>query len=66
YNIKTSQEFYRVGSFDFAKNDPAEAEVTGWKEEQILERLFTPKHYLFPLQNSDVYLYADFPQNPGW
>lgn len=66
YNIKTSQEFYRVGDFDFAKGNPADAEVTGWKEEQILERLFTPKHYLFPLQNSDVYLYADFPQNPGW
>jgi starch-binding outer membrane protein, SusD/RagB family len=30
YNIKTSQEFKRVGDYDFTKNDPRDAEVTGW------------------------------------
>ena len=66
YNIKTSQEFRRVGDFDFAKNDPRDAEVTGWREEIIVERVFSTQHYLFPFHNDDVYLYAEFGQNPGW
>ena len=66
YNVKTSQEFRRVGNFDYAKNDPRDAEVTGWREEIIVERKFSKQHYLFPFTNDDVYLYADFGQNPGW
>lgn len=66
YNIKTSQEFRRVGDFDFSKNDPRDAEVTGWSEEIIVERVFSKQHYLFPFHNDDVYLYAEFGQNPGW
>ena len=66
YNIKTSQEFRRVGDFDFAKNDPRDAEVTGWREEIIVERVFSTQHYLFPFHDNDVYLYAEFGQNPGW
>ena len=66
YNIKTSQEFRRVGDFDYAKNDPRDAEVTGWSEEIIVERVFSKQHYLFPFHNDDVYLYAEFGQNPGW
>lgn len=66
FNIKTSQEFTRVGDYDFKKKDPAEAQVTGWKEEVILERVYTTKHYLLPLKNSDIYLYSEYPQNPGW
>ena len=66
YNIKTSQEFRRVGNFDYSKNDPRDAEVTGWSEKVIVERQFSKRHYLFPLKNDDVYLYADFGQNPGW
>ena len=66
YNIKTSQEFRRVGDFDFAKNDPRDAEVTGWREEIIVERVFSAQHYLFPFHDNDVYLYAEFGQNPGW
>ena len=38
YNIKTSQEFRRVGNFDYSKNDPRDAEVTGWSEKVIVER----------------------------
>ena len=66
YNIKTSQEFRRVGNFDYSKNDPRDAEVTGWSEKVIVERQFSTRHYLFPFKNDDVYLYADFGQNPGW
>lgn len=66
YNIKTSQEFKRVGDFDYTKKDPRDAEVAGWSEETILTRDFTEKHYLLPLKQSDVYLYPEFGQNPGW
>lgn len=66
YNIKTSQEFKRVGNFDYTTNDPRDAEVTGWKEKTIVTRDFSEKHYLLPLKESDVYLYPEFGQNPGW
>lgn len=66
YNIKTSQEFKRVGNFDYTKKDPRDAEVTGWTEKTIVTRDFSEKHYLLPLKESDVYLYPEFGQNPGW
>ncbi|WP_418868755.1 RagB/SusD family nutrient uptake outer membrane protein [Segatella hominis] len=66
YNIKTSQEFKRVGNFDYTKNDPRDAEVTGWSMKTIVTRDFSEKHYLLPLKESDVYLYPEFGQNPGW
>lgn len=66
YNIKTSQEFKRVGDYDFTKKDPRDAEVTGWSEKTILTRDFSEKHYLLPLKEDDVYLYPEFGQNPGW
>ena len=67
YTIKTSQEFERVENEDFYKNnDPAEAEVRNFREVTILKRVFGTKHYWFPLLDNDVYLYAEFPQNPGW
>ena len=66
YNIKTSQEFKRVGNFDYTKNDPRDAEVTGWSEKTIVTRDFSEKHFLLPLKESDVYLYPEFGQNPGW
>ena len=66
YNIKTSQEFQRVGNYDFTRKDPRDAEVTGWSEKTILTRDFSEKHYLLPLKQSDVYLYPEFGQNPGW
>ena len=66
YNIKTSQEFRRVGNYDFTKKDPRDAEVTGWSEKTILTRDYSEKHYLLPLKQDDVYLYPEFGQNPGW
>ena len=66
YHVKTRQEFKRVGNYDFTKNDPRDAEVTGWSETVIVERAFELKHYLLPLKDEDVYLYGDYPQNPGW
>ena len=66
YNIKTRQEFRRVGDYDFAKNDPRDAEVTGWSETTIVERAFGTKHYLLPLKDDETFLYSEYPQNPGW
>ena len=69
YTRKTSQEFLRVSGADesfFAENDPAEAEVAEFREEEILTRNFDSKHYWFPLLRDDTYIYAEFEQNPGW
>ena len=67
YNIKTSQEFDRLENDDFyTKNDPRNARVANFREEQIVKRSYGTKHYWFPLLDKDVYLYVEFPQNPGW
>lgn len=67
YNTKTSIEFNRKESNDWYKShDPADAEVSGWKETTILTRVYGTKHYRFPLLDKDVYLFNDFKQNPGW
>ncbi len=67
YNTKTSQEFDRLESLDFFKeNDPRDARVANFREEVILTRVYGSKHYWFPLPDDEVYLYAEFPQNPGW
>ena len=71
YNVKTRQEFKRVGNFDFKKNDPRDAEVTGFDptiggQTVLVERRFGSKHYLLPFKESEVFLYSEFPQNPGW
>jgi starch-binding outer membrane protein, SusD/RagB family len=67
YNVKTSQEFTRVedNSF-FEENDPRDARVSNFREEVILTRQFSAKHYWFPLKVSDVSIYPEFEQNPGW
>ena len=67
YTVKTSQEFTRVESDEwFKENDPRDAEVANWREEVILTRVFGTKHYWFPLPDDETYLYVDFGQNPGW
>ena len=63
YNIKTSQEFHRV-SCDL--KHPENNEVSGFTQKTILTRNFTEKHYWFPLKVSDVSIYPEFKQNPGW
>lgn len=67
YNVKTSQEFDRQENESFFKNnDPRDARVSNWREKNIVTRVFGTKHYWFPLLDKDIYLYEDFPQNPGW
>ncbi len=66
YNQKTTQEFRRVGNFNYAADDPRDAEVADWREEVIVTRKYSTKHYLFPLKENEVYLYEGYRQNPGW
>ena len=69
YNKKTSQEFTRVETDDWytnPNNDPRNARVTDWREEEILTRDFAVKHYWFPFKLDDTYISIDFEQNPGW
>lgn len=75
YNIKTSQEFTRVGdltgidadsSVGVNVDDPSQNEVIGFHEEVILTRPFTEKHYWLPLKVNDTKMYVEFGQNPGW
>lgn len=75
YNIKTSQEFERVGDLTGIESDsskgvntknPQESEVIGFREEIILTRNFSDKHYWLPLKVSDTKMYVEFGQNPGW
>ncbi|GAA4300304.1 RagB/SusD family nutrient uptake outer membrane protein [Aestuariibaculum suncheonense] len=64
YTLKKSIEFDRAGSFD--TEDPTNNRVLNIREEVILERNFSEKHYWLPLKNADVNMYLEFPQNPGW
>lgn len=64
YTVKTAHEFDRVGEFN--QDDPTENRVVNLREVVILERNFSEKHYWLPLKLSDVTLYPEFQQNPGW
>lgn len=67
YTEKYAVEFDRLENDDFYKNnDPKEAQVANYRHELLVKRVFGTKHYWFPLPDDDVYLYPEFPQNPGW
>lgn len=63
YNIKTSQEFTRV---ELNTDDSSLSRVSGFSESVIVERNFSEKHNWLPLKTSDVTIYPEFAQNPGW
>jgi len=63
YNKKTSQEFVRVTTNN---DNPSENQVSQFREETILTRHFTEKHYWLPLKKTDTSMYLEFAQNPGW
>jgi starch-binding outer membrane protein, SusD/RagB family len=64
YTLKKSIEFDRAGTFN--TSDPKENRVINLREQVILERKFTEKHYWLPLKNADANMYLEFAQNPGW
>jgi hypothetical protein len=69
YNIKTREEFTRTGSFNYKRNDPRDASVSGFdpviangKQTVLVERNYDVKHYLLPLYQ----ISQTFVQNPDW
>ncbi len=65
YNIKTKQEFDRAAELN-PKADTKENEVRNFREEVIITRNLSSKHYWLPIKTSDVSIYPEFGQNPGW
>lgn len=63
YTIKTSQEFDRV---NLDEDDSTQSEVANFREEVILTRNLSEKHYWMPLKTDEVNIYPEFYQNPGW
>lgn len=64
YTLKTGFQFDRGPGF---KQNSTENQVQNLREEVLVERNFTARHYWLPLPNkNDTYLYAGFEQNPGW
>lgn len=59
YTIKTSQEFDRV---ELDKKDPTQSRVANFREEVIVTRNFSEKHYWMPLKVSDVNIYPELYQ----
>ena len=65
YNVKTKQEFDRATVLD-PKLNPKENKVLNFREEVVVERNLSSKHYWFPFKTQDVSIYPGFEQNPGW
>lgn len=65
YNIKTCQKFDRAEELDTSK-DPKENKVLNFREETIIKRALSKRHYWLPFKTDDVTLYPEFGQNPGW
>lgn len=68
YNQKKAVYFDRDPSISNEDRyaDPANARVLNLREEVLVERNFTEKHYWFPFLRDDVNMYTEFTQNPGW
>lgn len=66
YTLKTKIEFNRAPTDNYNKEQPQENEILNLREEVLVERKFTDRHYWLPLLKDDVYLYEGFGQNPGW
>lgn len=64
YTLKTAFQFDRGPGF---KQNSTSNQVLNLREETLVERNYTNRHYWLPLPNkNDTYLYAGFEQNPGW
>lgn len=65
YTLKTSLEFDRAPD-GFNSERPSENRIVNIRESVILERQFSERHNWLPLKVSDVTIYPEFRQNPGW
>ena len=68
YTYKKAVYFDRATDMSDADRfaDPANAHVKNLREEILVERHYTDRHYWFPFLKVDVNMYSDFKQNPGW
>ena len=68
YTYKKSIEFDRDNTVPKATlyADPKNAHVLNFRETVLFERQYSEKHYWFPFIKSDVEMYKEFKQNPGW
>lgn len=68
YTLKKAVYFDRAKDqtdADRYKN-PENNHVVNLREEVLSTRHFTEKHYWLPFLKSDVQMYPEFKQNPGW
>ena len=67
YTVKYSHEFERLEKNSwFVNNNPKDAHIGNFHKKPLITRDCKSKHYWFPLPDKDTYLFAEFPQNPGW
>ena len=64
--LKTKIEFDRADPDNYNYDAPEENPITNLREEVLLERNYTDRHYWYPLLRNDVKMYEGFNQNPGW
>jgi hypothetical protein len=68
YTLKKAIEFDRAGDVSSTElqANPENGHVLNFRETVLLERQLGVKHYWFPFLKSDVNMYKEFKQNPGW
>lgn len=66
YTYKKAVEFDRAIPNPQVYADPRNAKVNNFHETVLFERQLVQKHYWFPFTQSDVNMYSEFNQNPGW
>ena len=66
YTYKKAIEFDRGLPNAQVYADPRNAKVNNFRETVLFERQLVDRHYWFPFLQSDVNMYSEFKQNPGW
>lgn len=66
YTLKKGIQFDRATPNSQIYADPKNARVKNFRETVLFERQLGQKHYWFPFLVSDVNMYKEFKQNPGW
>lgn len=65
YTLKTGLFFDRAAPLNTA-TDPKDNRVLNIREQVLVERKFSEKHYWLPLKTNETNMYPEFEQNPGW
>jgi len=64
--LKKAVEFDRDTPNNDIYANPRNAKVKNFRERVLFQRQLGERHYWMPFLTSDVNLYSDFKQNPGW